>query len=132
MSVNYRQLFKDHYRIEFSKDYVVHHRDFDRGNNDICNLMVMPRRLHAKYHYCLNAMRPYYSDMHHSLIDATIGFDTTTDFFRAMLRNLADAFDDIAFWEKVYEELCGRRAEIESSLGDEVATIPLEEYIRYV
>ena len=54
--MTYREKYKRYYRIEFSKEYVVHHIDFDRENNDISNLLLLPKELHAKYHLILNAI----------------------------------------------------------------------------
>ena len=51
-SKSYREKYKQHYGIEFRKDFVVHHIDEDRGNNDISNLILIPRDLHSKYHHC--------------------------------------------------------------------------------
>ena len=41
--MTYREKYKRYYRIEFSKEYVVHHIDFDRENNDISNLLLLPK-----------------------------------------------------------------------------------------
>lgn len=50
---DYRSIYKDYYKIEFDKSFAVHHIDFDRNNNDIDNLLLLPRGLHSKYHSCL-------------------------------------------------------------------------------
>lgn len=55
--MNYRKIYEDHYKITLSDDMVVHHIDLDRSNNDISNLLALPRELHAKYHMCLNTLR---------------------------------------------------------------------------
>lgn len=47
---NYRKHFKDYYGIDFSKDYEVHHIDLNHDNNDIKNLMLLPKKLHQEYH----------------------------------------------------------------------------------
>ena len=47
---NYREKYKRYYGIEFGKDYVVHHIDENRENNDISNLLLLPAALHSKYH----------------------------------------------------------------------------------
>lgn len=54
--VDYRQLYKDHYGIDFDDTMVVHHIDFDRSNNDISNLLLMPMRLHARYHWMISML----------------------------------------------------------------------------
>lgn len=48
--MDYRIKYKKHYEIEFGTDYVIHHIDEDRNNNDISNLLLLPRDLHSKYH----------------------------------------------------------------------------------
>lgn len=47
---DYRKKYKRHYGVEFGKEFVVHHIDGDRSNNDIENLMLMPRDIHSEYH----------------------------------------------------------------------------------
>lgn len=54
--IDYRQLYKDYYNIEFGREMVVHHIDFDRSNNNINNLLLMPNWLHAKYHMTLSML----------------------------------------------------------------------------
>ena len=53
---NYREKYKRYYNIEFDENYVVHHIDLDRTNNDISNLLLLPKGLHAKYHMILNSI----------------------------------------------------------------------------
>lgn len=47
---NYREKYKRYYEIDFCSDYVIHHIDENRENNDIKNLLLLPRDLHSKYH----------------------------------------------------------------------------------
>ena len=47
---NYNQKYKDHYNIDFNDNYVIHHIDENRKNNDIENLVLLPRGLHSQYH----------------------------------------------------------------------------------
>ena len=54
--MNYREKYKRFFGIKFGSDYVIHHIDFDRKNNDISNLLLLPKELHAKYHLILNAL----------------------------------------------------------------------------
>ena len=53
---NYRLKYKRYFGIDFGSEMVVHHIDFDRQNNDISNLLLLPKELHAKYHMILNAL----------------------------------------------------------------------------
>ena len=45
--------FKRYYGLEFGKDYQIHHIDLNHNNNDINNLMIIPKELHEKYHKAL-------------------------------------------------------------------------------
>ena len=51
---DYRQIYKDHYRVEFSRDYDIHHIDLNRENNEIDNLLLLPKKLHHQYHFALD------------------------------------------------------------------------------
>ena len=53
---DYRAKYKRYYNIDFDSDYVIHHIDFDRSNNDIKNLLLLPKELHQRYHFYLSAM----------------------------------------------------------------------------
>lgn len=53
---DYRLKYKRYYGIEFGNNYVVHHIDFNRSNNDISNLLLLPKELHEKYHTVINAI----------------------------------------------------------------------------
>lgn len=65
---NYREKYKRHYNIDFGSDFVVHHIDENRQNNDIENLLLLPRELHSKYHAykSQHMMTPYYPELSYS------------------------------------------------------------------
>lgn len=48
---NYRTKYKRYYGIDFGKEYAIHHIDGNRSNNDINNLVLLPTKLHSKYHF---------------------------------------------------------------------------------
>lgn len=53
-SFDYREFYKRYYNIDFvGKEFEVHHIDFDRENNDIKNLILLPKKLHERYHELL-------------------------------------------------------------------------------
>lgn len=54
--MGYREDFKRHYGIKFGKEYDVHHIDLNHNNNSIENLMVLPKKLHNKYHFLFNSV----------------------------------------------------------------------------
>lgn len=56
MAEYYNTKFKRYYNIDFSKDYIIHHIDGNHGNDDISNLMILPRKLHSQYHVLKNVI----------------------------------------------------------------------------
>lgn len=55
-SFNYRKYYKDYYGIDFGKEFDIYHIDINRENNEINNLILLPKRLHLKYHYSLSGL----------------------------------------------------------------------------
>lgn len=53
---NYRLKYKRYYNIDFGRDFEIHHIDLNRENNDISNLLLLPKKLHAQYHLVLNVL----------------------------------------------------------------------------
>ena len=54
--MNYRELYKEYYGVSITESYDIHHIDFNRSNNSIDNLILLPKELHAKYHRCINEL----------------------------------------------------------------------------
>lgn len=54
---DYRREFKKYYNLELSEEYDVYHIDLNHENNDMNNLMILPKILHIKYHSLLNDLR---------------------------------------------------------------------------
>lgn len=52
---DYRKQLKEYYGIEFSDDYDIHHIDLNHQNNNIGNLMILPKDIHQEYHRLLMA-----------------------------------------------------------------------------
>lgn len=46
---SYRRTY-EMYCGKIPKGYEIHHIDFNHYNNDICNLVALPKELHQKYH----------------------------------------------------------------------------------
>jgi hypothetical protein len=47
---DYRKFYKDYYGITFDDDMVIHHLDWNRNNNDISNLLLIPKEIHNMFH----------------------------------------------------------------------------------
>lgn len=48
--MNYRKFYKETTGVEIPKGFDVHHIDGNRSNNDIMNLVAIPRNVHRSYH----------------------------------------------------------------------------------
>ena len=62
--MDYRKAYKEHYCIDFGSSMVVHHIDGDRRNNDISNLLLMPRDIHFDWHRVLPLVNQIPSGAH--------------------------------------------------------------------
>lgn len=51
---NYRKLFEQSYNIKIPDDMEIHHIDLDHNNNELENLMIIPKELHNEYHKVLS------------------------------------------------------------------------------
>jgi hypothetical protein len=50
---NYRKFYEEKTGKKIPKDFDVHHIDLNRENNDIMNLVAIPKKLHHNYHKSL-------------------------------------------------------------------------------
>ena len=51
--MDYRQFYKERYKIEFGSDYDIHHIDLNHKNNSIDNLILLPKELHKELHQAI-------------------------------------------------------------------------------
>jgi len=98
---DYRQYYKDYYGIEFDENMVIHHIDFDRSNNNIDNLLMMPKELHAKYHWNVSALGGARTGIING--DARITGNLCCEASR--FRGLADALEEIMDWMRVKTQM---------------------------
>ena len=47
----YRSKYSAYLGVEIPNSHDVHHLDHDRSNDDVSNLVAIPRKLHKLYHY---------------------------------------------------------------------------------
>lgn len=52
--MNYRKIYEIALKEKVPKDFDVHHIDLNHENNDIKNLVAIPKTLHQKFHKCVN------------------------------------------------------------------------------
>lgn len=54
--INYRKFYENKLKIKLDKDTEIHHIDKNRENNDIKNLVALPKQIHNLYHNTYNKL----------------------------------------------------------------------------
>lgn len=97
MATRYRDIYKKHYGIDFSNEYVVHHIDFDRTNNEISNLLLLPKKLHSKYHMCMNCFETA-GFSGYKTVDLSLNPHTLKSYNVTILNNLIECINECKKW----------------------------------
>ena len=107
---NYRKIYKDYFGIKFGPEYVVHHIDANRENNDISNLLLLPKEVHAKYHLCFNTLKSCDKSFKiESQITGTISkCGNNSQYFITMLKCYLEALDECNKWYDYKMYLMGK------------------------
>lgn len=107
---NYREKYKRYYGIEFGSEYDVHHMDFDRGNSDIENLVLLPKELHKRYHFYLNAF--YSQDLKSgALVIKTRIDEYEQEFYSKMLCGFLETLQECKKWLDTKRQMDAMRSE---------------------
>lgn len=55
---DYRKIYADYYSIKWeTSEFEIHHIDRNRENNDVHNLVLLPKKLHKDYHRILSIIQ---------------------------------------------------------------------------
>lgn len=57
---NYRKIYEKKCNIKIPKNYEIHHVDFNRENNNIRNLVMLPKEIHQEYHKAYEELNSFY------------------------------------------------------------------------
>ena len=98
---NYREKYKRYYGIEFGREYEIHHIDLNHNNNDIDNLVLLPKELHHKYHFYLNAVRKIKGEESYMcMFDARISGNllNANSYERNAISNLISVLNECSYW----------------------------------
>lgn len=60
--MDYRKLYETHYGIKIPPGFEIHHIDQNRNNNNIKNLLLLPKRLHSQLHWVNNTLFAYFDN----------------------------------------------------------------------
>lgn len=91
--MKYRKLYESHYGIKIPPGYEIHHIDQNRNNNDIDNLILLPKKLHSQLHWVHNILSGYFNG---------------TDSFLITMNNIHHCHylsSTIEMWRNLCEEL---------------------------
>ena len=96
--IDYRKKYEQYYGIKLTIDYAIHHIDFDRTNNEIENLLLLPRKLHAKYHFILNAIGAT-----QGLANLSLNTFNTSDYSLLVFKELPEIIFECKKWLRLKE-----------------------------
>lgn len=104
---DYRQYYKDYYNVDFGDDYVVHHMDFDDNNNDIYNLLMLPKKLYRRYMFYLNSFGATKDSKGISEIDFKIEIEAGSIPITRykMMKSFCDTMEEINHWVQIKSNL---------------------------
>lgn len=103
---NYKTYFEKYYNIKISKNYEIHHIDLNHNNNDINNLMLLPKKLHQEYHRLLNEYSRYKTREIKFLISGNmVGIES---YFINLLNELTDIIKECNKWYDYKKYLDGQ------------------------
>lgn len=93
----FRKYIKQYYNIDFNFEYAVHHIDFNHNNNDIQNLMVMPKTLHDKYHRIVNQFGTNINNVNSIMLNIEFG-----DHITQIIQIMSEVVETLKECEKWY------------------------------
>lgn len=120
---DYRTKYKKYYGINFNpKKYVIHHMDLNHDNNDIDNLLLLPRELHSKYHSTLLKFRGFNRINGHKdmlVVDVRLSTSIAICYDNCLINELYEVMNECSIWIDYRSHLQG--------IMDNVHNIKLEE-----
>lgn len=96
MANDYRKLYKNYYGIDFDKNYEIHHIDLNHENNEISNLVLLPKKLHRKYHLYIYG----YDDNHELKLNVEISGNclSANTYNMSVIENVMEVLNECNKW----------------------------------
>lgn len=111
--MDYRRYYKQRYGIEFGSDYEIHHIDMNRSNNDIKNLILLPKELHHKIHKTMMEYPLMGTDSFTMFTFTSCSNQLICSFFADALRAAAEIYKECQYWAS-----CKEMEELAIAAGD--------------
>lgn len=93
--MNYRKLYESHYGIKIPPGFEIHHIDFNRNNNEIKNLILLPKRLHRRLHWVRNTSCV---NLENFFDFQGIAAQRPMDYERCCIIAALDVYDELQIW----------------------------------
>lgn len=92
--MGYREDYEKQYKVVLNNDWDIHHIDYDHSNNDMDNLVALPRYLHEKLHKAYNRFTMYKCDFTVSDIRLHSGFCCSHTIFMQTLAEYISVLEE--------------------------------------
>ena len=102
--MNYRRLYQKHYGIVIPALFDIHHIDRNRANNDIKNLLLLPKKTHQILHFCGGIIEQVIMS---GKTPFSLNNPQVLGFMVGHIKSYADIFEDLYFWSsvKMFEDM---------------------------
>ena len=101
--MDYRRKYKTYFKIQFGKEYDIHHIDFNHENNDIDNLLLLPKDLHQRLHKVKINYCPFFDKQQMNVFSDIKGQLGCSIMAEAMLE-ISKIYDELQIWVSMKEE----------------------------
>jgi len=109
---DYIKFYENYFNIKIPKNFEIHHLDFNRNNNNIDNLLMLPKWAHIKYHI----FKPKIEDLTFEIEIKNItnsGYNFN-EFFFEHAEEFIKAYRECSKWKDYKEFLLGNIPNIHS------------------
>ncbi len=100
--MDYRKKYKDYFKIQFGKEYDIHHIDFNHKNNDIDNLLLLPKDLHRRLHKVKYYYGPFLDRQINVFSD--IESQLSCSIMAESMLEISKIYDELQIWVSMKEE----------------------------
>jgi len=101
--MDYRRKYKTYFKIQIGKEYDIHHIDFNHENNDIDNLLLLPKDLHQRLHKVKINYGPFL-DKQQMNVFSDIEDQLSCSIMAEAMLEISKIYDELQIWVSMKEE----------------------------